>query len=69
MLDGLPLVNRWFKRMQRKGQIFLKLLDNIENFIFRPYGTLAEAFTLLPFYADVGEIVEVPAAMSQGCRF
>ncbi|CAL2255361.1 unnamed protein product [Prunus armeniaca] len=55
--------------MQRKGQNFLKLLDNIENFIFRPDGTMAEAFTFVPFYADVGDIVKVPAAISQGGYF
>ncbi|CAL9031098.1 unnamed protein product, partial [Prunus brigantina] len=65
MPDNLPLVCRWFKRMQRKGQDFLKLLDNVENFVFRPYGTSAETFTFVPFYADVGDAVEVPAAVSQ----
>ncbi|CAL2239493.1 unnamed protein product [Prunus armeniaca] len=69
MPDGLLLICRWFKRMQRKGQNFLKLLENIENFIFRPYDALAEAFTFVPFYADVGDTVEVPTAMSQSCRF
>ncbi|PQM42011.1 uncharacterized protein Pyn_17871 [Prunus yedoensis var. nudiflora] len=69
MPDSLPLVCRWFKRMQRKGQKFLGLLDDIEYFIFRPYGTLAETFTFVPFYADVDDVVEVPAVMSQGCCF
>ncbi|CAL8992531.1 unnamed protein product, partial [Prunus brigantina] len=62
MPDNLPLVCRWFKRMQRKGQDFLKRLDNVEDFIFRPYGTSAETFTFVPFYADVSDTVEVPAA-------
>ncbi|CAL2259060.1 unnamed protein product [Prunus armeniaca] len=69
MLNKLPLICRWFKRMQRKCQNFLKLLDSIQNFIFRPYGVLAEAFTYVPFYADVEGTVEVPVAMAQGCRF
>ncbi|CAL8994911.1 unnamed protein product [Prunus brigantina] len=69
MPDNLPLVCRWFKRMQRKGQDFLKLLDNVENFIFRPYGTSAETFTFVPFYADVSDTVEVPAAVSQSDQF
>ncbi|CAL8151364.1 unnamed protein product [Prunus armeniaca] len=69
MPDKLPLVCRWFKRMQRKGHNFLKLLDNIENFVFRPYGTSAETFTFVPFYADVSDTVAVPAAVSQSGRF
>ncbi|CAL9029779.1 unnamed protein product [Prunus brigantina] len=69
MPDNLPLVCRWFKRMQRKGQDFLKLLDNVEDFIFRPYGTSAETFTFVPFYADVSDTVEVPAAVSQSDQF
>ncbi|PQQ17321.1 uncharacterized protein Pyn_08789 [Prunus yedoensis var. nudiflora] len=69
MPGSLPLVCRWFKRMQRKGQNVLRLLDNIEYFIFRPYGTSAETFTFVPFYADVDDIVEVPAVMPQGCCF
>ncbi|CAL2256593.1 unnamed protein product [Prunus armeniaca] len=69
MPKSLPLVCRWFKRMQRKGQDFLKLLDNVENFVFPPYGTSAETFTFVPFYADVSDIVEVPAAMSQSGQF
>ncbi|PQP91549.1 uncharacterized protein Pyn_07606 [Prunus yedoensis var. nudiflora] len=50
MPGSLPLVCRWFKRMQRKGQNVLRLLDDIEYFIFRPYGTSAETFTFVPFY-------------------
>ncbi|CAL2230904.1 unnamed protein product [Prunus armeniaca] len=69
MPDNLPLVCRWFKRMQRKDQNFLKLLDNVENFVFRPYGTSAEIFTFVPFYADVSDTVEVPAAVSQSGQF
>ncbi|PQQ08219.1 uncharacterized protein Pyn_40689 [Prunus yedoensis var. nudiflora] len=69
MPDNLPLVCRWFKRMQRKGQDFLKLLDSIENFVFRPYGTSGETFTFMSFYVDVGDTVEVPAAVSQGGQF
>ncbi|PQQ18433.1 uncharacterized protein Pyn_23527 [Prunus yedoensis var. nudiflora] len=69
MPDSLPLVCRWFKRMQRKGQNFLGLLDDIKYFIFRPYGTSVETFTFVPFYADVGDTIEVRAVMSQGCRF
>ncbi|CAL9018633.1 unnamed protein product [Prunus brigantina] len=69
MPDNLPLVCRWFKRMQRKGQDFLKLLDNVEHFIFRPYGTSAETFTFVPFYADISDTVEVPAAVSQSDQF
>ncbi|CAL8087216.1 unnamed protein product [Prunus armeniaca] len=41
----------------------------IENFVFRPYGTLVETFTFVPFYSDVSDTVEVPAAMSQGGQF
>ncbi|CAL8993890.1 unnamed protein product [Prunus brigantina] len=48
---------------------FLKLLDNIENFVFRPYGTSTETFTFVPFYADVSDTVEVPAAISQSGQF
>ncbi|CAL8993353.1 unnamed protein product [Prunus brigantina] len=69
MPDNLPLVCRWFKRMQRKGQDFLKLLDNVENFVFRPYGTSAETFTFVPFYADISDTVEVLAAVSQSDQF
>lgn len=69
MPDKLPFICKWFKRIQRKGQNFLKLLDNIESFIFHPYGALAEAYTYVPFYADVEGIAEVPTAMAQGCRF
>ncbi|CAL8135438.1 unnamed protein product [Prunus armeniaca] len=69
MPNNLPLVCRWFKRMQRKGQNFLKLLDNVENFVFRPYGTSAETFTFVPFYTDVSDTVEVPAAVSQSDQF
>ncbi|CAL9018637.1 unnamed protein product, partial [Prunus brigantina] len=69
MPNNLPLVCRWFKRMQRKGQDFLKLLDNVEHFIFRPYGTSAETFTFVPFYADISDTVEVPAAVSQSDQF
>ncbi|CAL2229408.1 unnamed protein product [Prunus armeniaca] len=69
MSESLPLVCRWFKLMQRKGQDFLKLLDNVENFVFRPYGTSAETFTIVPFYADVSDTVEVLAAMSQSSQF
>ncbi|CAL2256985.1 unnamed protein product [Prunus armeniaca] len=58
MPESLPLVCRWFKRMQRKGQDFLKFLDNVENFVFRLYGTSAETFTFVPFYADVNDTVE-----------
>ncbi|CAL8088344.1 unnamed protein product [Prunus armeniaca] len=69
MPNNLPLVCRWFKRMQRKGQNFLKLLDNVENFVFRPYGTSAETFTFVPFYTDASDTVEVPAAVSQSNQF
>ncbi|CAL9020549.1 unnamed protein product [Prunus brigantina] len=69
MPESLPLVCRWFKRMQRKGQDFLKLLDNVENFVFRPYCTSTETFTFVPFYVDVSDTVEVPAAMSQSGQF
>ncbi|CAL9005497.1 unnamed protein product, partial [Prunus brigantina] len=37
---SLPLICRWFRRMQRKGQNFLELLDDVEKFIFRPYCVL-----------------------------
>ncbi|CAL2265915.1 unnamed protein product [Prunus armeniaca] len=69
MPDNLPLVCRRFKRMQQKGQNFLKLLDNIENFVFRPYGTSAETFTFVPFYTDISDTAEVPAAISQSGQF
>ncbi|CAL2229469.1 unnamed protein product [Prunus armeniaca] len=69
MPESLPLVYRWFKLMQKKGQDFLKLLDNVENFVFRPYDTSAETFTFVPFYADVSDTVEVLAAMSQSSQF
>ncbi|PQM35336.1 uncharacterized protein Pyn_23655 [Prunus yedoensis var. nudiflora] len=57
MRDSLPIVCRWFKRMQRKGQNFLKLLDSVENFVF------------VSFYADVGDTVDVPVAIPQGSQF
>ncbi|PQM42180.1 uncharacterized protein Pyn_23293 [Prunus yedoensis var. nudiflora] len=69
MPDSLPLVCKWFKRMQRKGQNFFGLLDDIKYFLFHPYGTSTETFTFVPFYADVDDTVEVPVVMSQGCRF
>ncbi|CAL8175521.1 unnamed protein product [Prunus armeniaca] len=69
MPNNLPLVCRWFKRMQRKGQNFLKLLDNVENFVFRPYGTSAETFTFVPFYTNASDTVEVPATVSQSNQF
>ncbi|CAL2229202.1 unnamed protein product [Prunus armeniaca] len=55
--------------MQRKCQNFLKLLDNVENFVFRPYSTSAETFTFVPFYTDVSDTVEIPAAVSQSDQF
>ncbi|CAL9021335.1 unnamed protein product [Prunus brigantina] len=47
MPDNLPLVCRWFKRMQRKGQDFLKLLDN-----FRKFALLNAAPIPLPTLGD-----------------
>ncbi|KAI5317288.1 hypothetical protein L3X38_036995 [Prunus dulcis] len=46
--EGLPSIWRWSRRMQRKGQNFMELLDDVESFIFRPYGALPEGFKHVP---------------------
>ncbi|PQQ07626.1 uncharacterized protein Pyn_10136 [Prunus yedoensis var. nudiflora] len=64
----LPLICRWSRRMQRKGQNFLELLDNVESFIFRPYCALSEGFKHIPFYADSDDLIEVPATTARAHR-
>ncbi|CAL2276554.1 unnamed protein product [Prunus armeniaca] len=67
MPGSLPLICRWSRRMQRKGQNFLELLDDVEKFIFRPYCVLLEGFSNTPFYADSVVLVEALATSAQGC--
>ncbi|CAL9006442.1 unnamed protein product [Prunus brigantina] len=64
---GLPRICRWFRRMQRKGQNFLELLDDVEKFIFRPYCVLSEGFSSAPLYADSIALVEALATSAQSC--
>ncbi|PQM43050.1 uncharacterized protein Pyn_17112 [Prunus yedoensis var. nudiflora] len=54
----LPLVYRWSRRMQRKGQNFLELLDGVENFFFCPHCALPEEFKHVPLYADTDGLVK-----------
>lgn len=61
----LSLICRWFKRMHRKSQNFLGLLDSVENFIFHPYGV----FKHVPFHADIDRVVEAHAVTAQGRYF
>ncbi|PQQ18428.1 uncharacterized protein Pyn_23522 [Prunus yedoensis var. nudiflora] len=68
LLGRLPLICRWSRRMQRKGQNFLELLDNIESFIFRPYCALSEGFKHIPLYADSNDLIEAPATTARGRR-
>ncbi|CAL8168094.1 unnamed protein product [Prunus armeniaca] len=67
MPGSLPLICRWSRRMQRKGQNFLELLDDVEKFIFRPYCVLSEGFSNTPFYVDSVVLVEALATSAQGC--
>ncbi|CAL9008802.1 unnamed protein product [Prunus brigantina] len=64
---GLPRICRWFRRMQRKGQNFLELLDDVEKFIFRPYCVLSEGFSSAHLYADSIALVEALATSAQSC--
>ncbi|CAL2263194.1 unnamed protein product [Prunus armeniaca] len=66
MPGSLPLICRWSRHMQRKGQNFLELLDDVEKFIFRPYCVLSEGFSNTPFYADSVVLVEALATSAQG---
>ncbi|CAL2255868.1 unnamed protein product [Prunus armeniaca] len=66
--EGLPSICRWSRRMQRKGQNFLELLDDVESFIFRPYWPLLEGFRHIPLYADSDDLVEAPVMTAQGCQ-
>ncbi|CAL9024108.1 unnamed protein product [Prunus brigantina] len=52
--------------MQRKGQNFLELLDDVERFIFRPYCVLLKGFKCIPFYADSDDLVAAPIMTVQG---
>ncbi|CAL8118411.1 unnamed protein product [Prunus armeniaca] len=65
---SLPLICRWFRRMQRKGQNFLELLDDVDQFIFRPYCASSEGFRSMPLYADSTALMEALAMPTQGCR-
>ncbi|CAL2233352.1 unnamed protein product [Prunus armeniaca] len=67
MPGSLPLICRWFRRMQRKGQNFLELLDDVEQFIFRPYCASSEGFRSMPLYADSAALMEALAMPTQGC--
>ncbi|CAL9013011.1 unnamed protein product [Prunus brigantina] len=64
--DSLPLICRWSRRMQRKGQNFLGLLDDVESFIFRPYCALSEGFKRIPLYADSDDLVGALVMTAQG---
>ena len=64
--ERLPLVCRWSQGMQRKGQNFLELLDDVENFIFHPYCVLPEGFKHMPLYADSDSLVEALTKTAQG---
>ncbi|KAL6279072.1 hypothetical protein ACE6H2_015953 [Prunus campanulata] len=55
MPDMPPLISRWFRRRQRKGQNFLELLDDIQHFVFRPYTEVPRGFGRVSFYTEVGE--------------
>ncbi|PQQ02678.1 uncharacterized protein Pyn_38292 [Prunus yedoensis var. nudiflora] len=66
--EKLPMICRWFRRMQRKDQNFLELLDNVESFIFRPYCALSAGFRHVPLYADSDDLIEVPATTARGRR-
>ncbi|CAL8121223.1 unnamed protein product [Prunus armeniaca] len=68
MPGSLPLICRWSRRMQRKGQNFLELLDDVEQFIFRPYCASSEGFRSMPLYADSIALMEALAMPTQGCR-
>ncbi|CAL2271161.1 unnamed protein product [Prunus armeniaca] len=68
VLGNLPLICRWSRRMQRKGQKILELLDDVEQFIFRPYCALSEGFRSIPLYADSDVLMEALAMPTQGCR-
>ncbi|CAL8175194.1 unnamed protein product [Prunus armeniaca] len=68
MPGSLPLICRWSRRMQRKGQNFLELLDDVEQFIFRPYCASSEGFRSMPLYADSDALMEALAMPTQGCR-
>ncbi|KAI5324082.1 hypothetical protein L3X38_033155 [Prunus dulcis] len=64
--ESLPLICRWSWQMQREGQKFIELLDDIEKFIFRPYCALSEGFRCIPFYADSDVLLEALAKSAQG---
>ncbi|CAL9029942.1 unnamed protein product [Prunus brigantina] len=64
--EGLPLICRWSRRMQKKGQDFLELLDDVERFIFRPYCVRLEGFKCMPFYADSNDLIGAPITTIQG---
>ncbi|CAL9019472.1 unnamed protein product, partial [Prunus brigantina] len=52
--------------MQKKGQDFLELLDDVERFIFRPYCVRLEGFKCMPFYADSNDLIGDPITTIQG---
>ncbi|VVA24431.1 PREDICTED: Receptor cytosolic serine/threonine-kinase RBK1 [Prunus dulcis] len=58
-------LHEWFRRMQRNGQNFLELLDDVENFIFRPYCVLLEEFKHVPLYSDSDGLVEAPVMTAE----
>lgn len=62
----LPLISRWFKRRQRKGQDFLESLDNIENFIFRPYTMVPKGFEHVSLYGDLDGVAKISMVMTSG---
>ncbi|CAL2255872.1 unnamed protein product [Prunus armeniaca] len=64
--EGLPSICKWSRRMQRKGQNFLELLDDVESFIFRLYCPLLEGFRHIALYADSDDLVEAQVMTAQG---
>lgn len=54
--------------MQRKGQNFLELLDDVENSFFCPYCVMPEEVKHVPLYADSDGLVEALAMTAQGLQ-
>lgn len=62
MNSELPLWSRWFHMKQTQPSIWF-FLDDIDNFIFRPYVGLATAFSSSLFHdetSSTSDIVEIP---------
>ncbi|CAL8121399.1 unnamed protein product [Prunus armeniaca] len=58
----------WERFRGVEGQNFLELLDDVEQFIFRPYCASSEGFRSMPLYADSAALMEALAMPTQGCR-